>query len=100
MALCLAAGEFHVFPSTPGVRLPWLSVTRFTAKALPENEQVSSRCKAFTLPQRPSCVALTIRACSLLTLRSCLGQSICSQAVALPEDAHADCSVFICIFLL
>ena len=34
----------------------------------------SSRCKIFTLPQRPSRVAFTIRACSLLTWRSHLGQ--------------------------
>ena len=39
------------------------------AWALPENEWVSSHCKACTLPQRPSCVAFTIRACSLLTSR-------------------------------
>lgn len=51
--------------STPGVFLPLFSVTRFTAKALPENERVSSHCKAFTLPQRPSRVAFTIRACNV-----------------------------------
>ena len=51
----------QIWLSTPGVRLPTFSVTRLTARALPLNEWVSNRCKAFTLPQRPSCVAFTIR---------------------------------------
>lgn len=33
--LCLDAGVFQIAPSTPGVRLPLLSVTRLTAKARP-----------------------------------------------------------------
>src|SRR5208282_4588481 len=100
MAWYLVAGVLHVFPSTPGVFLPWFSVTRFTAKARPENERVSSRCKVRTLFQRPSRVALTIRACSLLTFRSHSCQSVWFHGVSLPEDAHADCSAFICNFLL
>ena len=47
-ALPLAAVQLRRRPehmSTPEVRLPLFSVTRFTAKALPLNEQVSSRCK-------------------------------------------------------
>jgi len=97
MALSLAVGVDHKTPSTPDVLLPLFSVTRFTAKALPLNEWVSSRCKAFTLFQRPSRVAFTIRACSLLTWRSCWGQQIWSQCFASSEDAHIDVSTFICI---
>jgi len=79
MALSLAAGVLHLTLSTPGVFLPWFSVTRFTAKAFAVNEWVSSHCKDLTLPQRPSRVALTIRACSLLTFRSQWVQSSCSH---------------------
>ena len=42
--------------------MPWFSVTRLTASALPLNEWVSRCCKALTLPHLPSCVAFTIRA--------------------------------------
>ena len=52
---------------TPGVFLPWFSVTRLTANAFPLKEWVSRRCKAFTLPHLPSCVAFTIRAWSRRT---------------------------------
>ncbi len=48
--------------STPGVFLPWFSVTRLTASALPLNEWVKSRYKAFTLPHLSSFVAFTILA--------------------------------------
>ncbi len=48
--------------STPGVFLPWFSVTRLTARALPLNEWVKSRCKAWTLPHLFSFVAFTILA--------------------------------------
>jgi hypothetical protein len=34
----------------PGVLLPRLSVTRFTASARPLNEGVSNHCRAFALP--------------------------------------------------
>src|SRR5208282_6833590 len=44
-------------------------------------------------------MALTIRACSLLTLRSQWVQSIWSHDAAWPEDAHAVLSAFICRFL-
>ena len=39
--------------STPGVRWPWFSVTRRTARTLALYEWVSRRCKALTLPHRP-----------------------------------------------
>ena len=45
-----------------GSLLPLFSVTRRTARALPLNEWVKSRCKAFTLPHLFSFVAFTIRA--------------------------------------
>ena len=50
MALYLAAGDRQTAPSTPGVFLPLLCVTRFTANARPWKEWVSSHCRAFTLP--------------------------------------------------
>ena len=52
MARLFATGEFQITPSTPGLRLPRLSVTRFTARTRPENEWVISHCKARTLPGR------------------------------------------------
>ena len=54
LAVVFFSGVFQVTPSTPGVRLPVFSVTRLTARALPLNEWVSKRCKAFTLPHLPS----------------------------------------------
>ena len=86
--------------STPEVRLPLFSVTRFTARALPLNEQVSSRCKALTLPHRLACDALTIRTCSRSTCRSHCSQLIWSQFVTPAEDAHTGCPAFICVFLI
>src|SRR5580698_3404908 len=100
MALYLDSGVSQISPSTPEVLLPLLSVTRFTAKALPLNEWVRSRCKACTLPQRPSRVAFTMRACSRLTRLSCLGQLIWSQPRFAPEEAHAIFTAFICDFFL
>jgi len=87
-------------PSTPEVRLPLFSVTHFTARTLPLNEQVSSRCKALTLPQRLASDALTIRACSRFTWRSHCFQSIWSQSVTPAEDAHTGYPAFICVFLI
>ena len=49
----LAPGRSRSSPSTPGVRFPWFSVTRRTARALPLNEWVSRCCKALTLPHLP-----------------------------------------------
>src|SRR5260370_34812512 len=43
--------------STPAVFLPLFSVTRRTARTLPLYEQVSRRCKAFTLFHRPALIA-------------------------------------------
>jgi hypothetical protein len=62
MALIFLCGVFQVTLSTPGVFFPWFSVTRLTARALPLNEWVKSRCKAFTLPHLFSFVAFTILA--------------------------------------
>ena len=50
IALSLDCGVDQSTRSTPEVRLPLFSVTRFTARAFPLNEQVSSRCKVFTFP--------------------------------------------------
>jgi hypothetical protein len=67
MALLFLPGVRQISLSTPGVSLPLFSVTRFTASAFAENERVSSRCKADTLPQRFSFVAFTILAWSRRT---------------------------------
>jgi hypothetical protein len=75
------------------------SVARFTARALPLNEQVSSRCKALTLPQPLSGDALMIRASSRSTFCSHRFQSIWSQGATAAEDALA-LSLFICDFLI
>ena len=66
-AVAFFAGVSQVTPSTPGVVLPWFSVTRRTARALPLNEWVSRCCKALPCPSLPSCVAFTIRAWSRRT---------------------------------
>src|SRR5260221_3602578 len=70
MAVAFCSGVFQVCPSTPGVRLPVFCVTRLTASALPLNECVSKRCKAFTLPHLPCWVACAIRVWSRRTFRS------------------------------
>src|ERR1700757_2628520 len=90
MALDLVSGVDQVSPSTPGVRLPWFSVTRFTAKALPLSERVSSRCKALTLCRLPSCHAFTIRDCRLLTRRWQSDHLMPRQSVAESERACAE----------
>jgi hypothetical protein len=90
------AGVSHVMRSTPEVRLPWFSVTRFTAKALAENEWVSSCCKACTLPHLLSCTAFTIRAWSRRTLRCTVGQSMACQSTVAWETAPAVASAVIC----
>src|ERR1700730_2423877 len=81
----LVSGVDQIAPSTPGVHLPWFSVTRFTAKALPLSERMSSRCKAFALRRLPSCHAFTIRVCKLLTRRWQSDQSRSRQSIAGPE---------------
>lgn len=53
--------------------------------------------QGFHLAVTPSCVALTIHACSLLTLCSQRDQSTCSHSGAGSEAAHMDCSRFICV---
>jgi hypothetical protein len=52
------------------------------------------------VPAHPSRVAFTILACSRLTFRSYLDQASRSHSGLVSKDAHADCSVFICDFLL
>src|SRR5260370_3195226 len=84
--------------STPGVFLPWFSVTRFTARALPLNEWVRRRCSVFTFPHFPSCVALTMRVCSRLTLLWAFRQSMACHPTSSWETAPAGCwSAVICL---
>lgn len=60
-------GVFHVLPSTPGVLLPVFSVTRLTAKALPESERVRIRCSSLTRRHCSCRVAFAIHSCSFRT---------------------------------
>src|SRR4051794_36046479 len=96
MAVAFLSGVSHVSWSTPAVRLPWFSVTRRTARALPLNEWVSRRCRALTLPHLPSFVAFTIRTCSRRTfwVRAC--HSMACQSPLAWEAAPAFCSADIC----
>ncbi len=90
-------GLSRVTLSTPGVFLPWFSVTRRTARALPLNEWVSRCCKACTLCHLPAFVALTIRACSRRTVSLTVFQWMECQSVERWETAPAECSAVICI---
>src|SRR5262249_13998632 len=74
-------------PSTPGGRLPWCSVTRLTARIVAENERVSRRWRARTLPHLPACVAFTIRAWSQRTMRCAFCHLMACQSTALREIA-------------
>src|SRR5262245_60590216 len=96
VAVAFLSGVSHTLLSTPGVRLPWFSVTRLTARALALNECVSSRCKALTLPHLPSLVACTIRAWSRLTFRWALAQSMLCQSTLLWGAAPAVVTAVIC----
>src|SRR5215470_16477005 len=87
MACVFFSGVSHRQPSTPGVFLPSLVVTRCTASALPLNEWVRRCCKARTLPHRPACTAFTIRAWSLRTVRWTAYQSMVCQATKSVESA-------------
>src|ERR1700677_3596714 len=89
MACHLASGGDQISPSTPGVRLPSFSDTRFTASTLAEYELTRNRCRAFTLRQFWSQVTLAIRVCSLLTRRCTVGQSIWSQLRPSGEAAES-----------
>lgn len=89
-------GVSQMIRSTPGVLFPLFSVTRFTAIALPLNEWVSSRCKAFTLPQRRSRTAFAIRTCSRRTDCRTFSQSIWSQSAASWEAAPVILMTAIC----
>ncbi len=97
MACAFFSGVSQMFLSTPGVFLPWFSVTRLTARALPLNEWVSRRCRALTLPHLPCCVALTIRAWSRRTLRWTADQSMVAQLTSLWEAAPANVFAVICL---
>src|SRR5437660_1220164 len=88
MAFHLASGVDQVSPSTPGVRLPSFSDTRLTANTLAENELTRNRCRAFTLRQSCSRVALAIRVCSLLTRRCMSGQTIWLHSFVSREAAE------------
>src|SRR5215475_9892974 len=93
MAIPLLSGSFQRTLSTPGVFLPWFSVTRRTAKALPLNEWVRRCCKAFTLFHFLACAAFTIRIWSRRTLRWTLGQSMACQSLSTWETAPTSVSV-------
>src|SRR5258708_11730427 len=82
--------------STPGVAPPSFSVTRRTANALPLNEWVSRRCKAFTLPHLPSFVAFTIRAWSRRTLWLVAFQSMSCHPSTSSWEAAPVLSTVIC----
>jgi hypothetical protein len=89
MAVVFFAGVLQRSPSTPEVRQPWFCVTRKTARARPANEWVSSQDRAFTLPQRPSRTAFTIRTWSRRTIRRMACQLIACQSVGASGDAPA-----------
>jgi hypothetical protein len=66
-----AATFFRGLSRAPGrfpLWLPRIFGHSFDGQHLPLHEWVSNRCKAFTLPQRPACVAFTIRAWSRRTM--------------------------------
>ena len=46
IAAAFVFGVYQFYPSSPGVLLPWFSVTFLTANDLPLNEWVSKRCLA------------------------------------------------------
>src|SRR5262245_7712618 len=101
MAHAFFAGVSHTISSTPGVLLPSLVVTRFTANALPLNEWVSRCCKARTLPHRLACTAFTIRAWSLRTCRGTAYQLMACHAVGRSESAPVSvATAVICLLSL
>src|SRR5919106_3266384 len=97
MAHAFFSGVSQITPSTPGVLLPSLLVTRLTAIALPLNEWVSRCCKALTLPHLPSCTAFTRRAWSLRTVRCIVYQSMVCQASVGVESAPVGGTAVICL---
>jgi hypothetical protein len=90
------SGVSQISLSTPGVFLPEFSVTRRTARTLPLYEQVSRRCKAFTLPHLPAFVACTIRTWSRRTLWWMVGQLMAYHSAASRETAPTAIAVVIC----
>lgn len=96
MACAFLSGVSPVSLSTPAVFLPWFSVTRRTARALPLNEWVRRCCRAFTLPHFPSCVALTIRAWSRRTFRWTVDQLMVRHFTSVWEAAPANVFAVIC----
>lgn len=91
IAACFCCGVSHSCRSTPGVRFPWFSVTRFTASAFALNERVSHRCRDFTLRQSPSDVAFAKRCCMIRTFRWIWRQSIAAHSFGACEDAESPC---------
>src|ERR1017187_9391679 len=91
------SGVSQISWSTPGVFLPWFSVTRRTARTLPLYEWVSRRCKARTLPHLLAFVACTIRTWSRRTLRLMACQSRPYHSAASRETAPTACAVVICL---
>src|SRR5216684_758309 len=87
MALAFFSGVSQITLSTPGVFLPWFSVTRRTASALPLNEWVSRCCKARALFHRPAFVAFTMRAWSRRTFLWTACQSMACQPACSWETA-------------
>jgi hypothetical protein len=85
-------GVDHTTLSTPGVLCPRFSVTRRTANALPLNERVRNLCKAFTLRQFRSFVALAIRICRFRTFPVTVAQSMPCHSIRSAEDADAGLS--------
>jgi hypothetical protein len=62
LAMPVLTGSVQVTLALPGVLLPWFSVTRLTARALPLHAWVSTYGTAGTLCHLPAFVALTRRA--------------------------------------
>src|SRR5262245_51317350 len=97
MAIVFCAGVDHVSPATPGVRLPCFSVTRLTARAFPLHEWVRRWGQAWTLPQRPPCVACTLRAWSQRPFRWTAYQLLWCQSRGAWEVAPAEQAAGMCL---
>src|SRR5215471_4844559 len=95
MAILFSSGSFQVTLSTPGVFLPWFSVTRLTARALPLNEWVSKCCKACTLCHLPAFAPRTIPASSRRTFSLTVFHGMECQSIKMWETAPAEDSAVI-----
>jgi len=98
MALAFWLGIVQISLSTPDVFLPWFSVTRFTASALPLNEWVSRRWRTLTFPHLPAFVAWTIRIWSRRTLVWAAFQLMESHSSSTRETAPASVPVWAGVF--